>query len=176
MNWSSYFRAMCSGPNSSRIMSSRRSIYFTRRSDSAFFVEGHLSRLPTALGDVLRYRCICILLQLLVIQCGKGPHYFSIIARCSKFSCVSKNNSPVYSSTKMQAMLQISDFSVHLQHSKITSGARYYLVFMIGVWRSFSYVAPPKSITFISQEWGRYQKLLFFTVFYYFVGDSIYLA
>ena len=36
-------------------------------------------------------------------------------------------------------------------HSRITSGARYCRVFIIFVWWSFSKVAPPKSINFMSE-------------------------
>jgi len=59
----------------------------------------------------------------------------------------------------IQAILQISLFSHHRQHSKMTSGALYYRVLIMGVWRSSAYVAPPKSMTLTSQERGLYQAL-----------------
>lgn len=47
-------------------------------------------------------------------------------------------------------MDQVSDISHHFPHSKITSGALYYLVLIILEWCSLEKVAPPKSIIFIS--------------------------
>ena len=62
-----------------------------------------------------------------------------------------KNNSPVNSSAIIQATPQLSLTLPHPQ-PKITSGARYYRVFIILVWYSSSKVAEPKSITFIRKS------------------------
>lgn len=63
----------------------------------------------------------------------------------------------MYISIRIQTILQISDSSFHSRHSKITSGARYCLVFMIDYYYSFLYVAPPKSIILTVSSNGRIQ-------------------
>jgi len=50
-------------------------------------------------ADELAFRIICS---------GIGPRTLSIIARCSRFSCVWNNASPEHSSTRIQPTLQIS--------------------------------------------------------------------
>lgn len=61
---------------------------------------------------------------------------------------------PVYNSTKMQPRDQISLISVHLLHWRMTSGHRYCLVLMMLLLDSVSWVAPPKSMSFILVLFG----------------------
>ena len=147
MNLSRSLNWRCCSPHLSLMMSSRSSMLLTACLLEALKeAAGHLSLIRLFLTYVSSSqepsRCSCrliySLLQRWAIDSGIGPHYFSIMARCSRFSSVSKKSSPVYSSTKMHAIDHKSDFSFQVWFSSMTSGARYWRVLIIRVCRSCS--------------------------------------